>query len=310
MASGSLLILIDDIAAILDDVAAQTKVAVSKTSGVLGDDLALNAQQVTGVRADRELPVVWAVAKGSLLNKAVLVPGALLVSAIAPWAIMPALMLGGAYLCFEGFEKVLHSVLGHRDQLAHEERKKALSNEAVDMVSFERDRIRGAIRTDAVLSLELLVLTLAVVAGAPLLQQFLTLVAISLLLTGGVYGFVAALVRLDDMGLYLTVKPNRLLVALGLGLLWAAPVLMKALAVIGTVAMMVVGGSIIVHGVPALHHFSESVVSTGGYIGGFGLLLAGSAGVIFDGMTGLATGGVLVGLLAATRALLMRRTPA
>lgn len=310
MASGSLLILIDDIALILDDVAAQTKVAASKTAGVLGDDLALNAQQVTGVRADRELPVVWAVAKGSLLNKAILVPGALLVSALAPWAIMPALMLGGAYLCFEGVEKVLHAVLGRRDRAAHEERKKALSNEAIDMVSFERERIRGAIRTDAVLSLELLVLTMAVVAGAPLLEQFLTLVVISLVLTGGVYGFVAALVRLDDVGLHLVTKSNRFLSELGRGLLSSAPVMLKSLAIVGTAAMLVVGGSIVVHGVPALHHFSESLTSTGGYIGGLGLLLAGSAGVIIDGMTGLATGGLLVGLVAATKSILFRRRAA
>ncbi|MHC5195039.1 DUF808 domain-containing protein [Pseudomonas frederiksbergensis] len=306
MASGSLFILIDDIAMILDDVAAQTKVAASKTAGVLGDDLALNAQQVTGVRADRELPVVWAVAKGSLLNKAILVPGALLVSALAPWAIMPALMLGGAYLCFEGVEKILHAVLGRRDRAAHEERKKALSNEAVDMVSFERERIRGAIRTDAVLSLELLVLTMAVVAGAPLLEQFLTLVVISLILTGGVYGFVAALVRLDDMGLHLSTKSNRVLSELGRALLWSAPVMMKSLAIVGTAAMLVVGGSIVLHGVPALHHFSESLISTGGYIGGYGLLLAGGAGVIIDGMTGFATGGLLLGLVAVAKSMFFR----
>ncbi|MCU0813815.1 MAG: DUF808 domain-containing protein [Burkholderiaceae bacterium] len=259
MAAASLLALIDDIASVLDDVATMTKVATKKTAGVLGDDLALNAQQVSGVQADRELPVVWAVAKGSLVNKAILVPAALAISALAPWAVTPLLMVGGAFLCYEGAEKLLHAF--HRDEHAEEarraERRQALADPAVDPAQLERERIKGAVRTDFILSAEIIAITLGTVAGSALASQVAVLTAVALLMTVGVYGVVAGIVKLDDLGLYLSRRPGagaggrR---ALGRGILRAAPFLMKGLSVAGTVAMFLVGGGILVHGVPALHH--------------------------------------------------------
>lgn len=274
MAASSLLTLIDDIATVLDDVAAMTKVAArqsvtaaddvaamtqmaaKKTAGVLGDDLALNAQQVAGVKADRELPVVWAVAKGSLLNKAILVPAALVISAIAPWLITPLLMLGGLFLCFEGAEKLLHAFLHDRDetQTRHVQRVLAMASEHMDLVAFEKDKIKGAVRTDFILSAEIVVITLGSVAAASFAQQVAVLVGISLAMTVGVYGLVGGIVKLDDAGLYLTQKASPKLQALGRGLLVFAPWLMKALSVLGTAAMFLVGGGILLHGVPALGH--------------------------------------------------------
>jgi predicted DNA repair protein MutK len=279
MAAGSLLALLDDIATILDDVAlmtkvaakksaamaddvsAMTKVAAQKTAGVLGDDLALNAQQVTGVRADREVPVVWAVAKGSLVNKVILVPAALLISAFAPWAVTPLLMLGGAFLCFEGTEKLAHKFLHAPEDDAHERDKlvKANADVAVDMVAFEKDKIRGAVRTDFILSAEIIAITLGTVAGAPFAQQVLVLSGIAFIMTLGVYGLVAGIVKLDDLGLWLYQKSSSAAQALGRGILWAAPWLMKALSVAGTAAMFLVGGGILVHGVGPLHHAIEAL---------------------------------------------------
>jgi hypothetical protein len=255
MAAGSLLALIDDIASVLDDVALLTKAATKKTAGVLGDDLALNAQQVTGVDAARELPVVWAVAKGSLLNKAILVPLALLISAFAPWAVTPLLMVGGAFLCYEGVEKLVHK-LRHRgdDAAAHQRHVAALADPAVDLVTLERDKVKGAVRTDFVLSAEIIAITLGIVAGAPFVQQVTVLVGIALAMTVGVYGLVALIVKLDDLGLHLAGSGVAVGAMLGRGILRAAPWLMKALSVAGTAAMFLVGGGILVHGVPALHH--------------------------------------------------------
>lgn len=249
MATGSLLALLDDIATVLDDVAVLTKVAAKKTSGVLGDDLALNAQQVAGVRAERELPVVWAVAKGSLLNKAILVPAALAISALAPWLIGPLLMAGGAYLCFEGVEKVWHKIAHRAEETAHEEAlTAALTHPEVDLVQFEAEKIQGAIRTDFILSAEIIVIALGTVADKAFGVQVLALTLIALLMTVGVYGLVGAIVKLDDAGLWLTQRyakgPGR---ALGRGLLALAPPLMKLLAVVGTAAMFLVGGGILVH---------------------------------------------------------------
>ena len=254
MAGGSLLALLDDIATVLDDVAVLTKVAAQKTAGVLGDDLALNAQQVAGVRADRELPVVWAVAKGSGVNKAILVPSALAISALAPWAVTPLLMLGGAWLCFEGFEKLAHRFLHGRDEDAaqHAELVKALSDPAVDLVAFEKEKIRGAVRTDFVLSAEIIVITLGIVAEAPFLTQVTVLAGIAVLMTIGVYGLVAGIVKLDDLGFYLNRQSGALARSLGAGIVKAAPWLMKGLSVAGTAAMFLVGGGIIVHGIPPL----------------------------------------------------------
>jgi len=274
MAIGSLLALLDDIATILDDVALMTKVAAQKsatmaddvsvltkvaaqkTAGVLGDDLALNAQQVTGVRADRELPVVWAVAKGSLVNKAILVPTALLVSAFAPWAVTPLLMLGGAYLCYEGVEKLAHKFLhsAPHDAAEHESHVLANANAALDLVAFEKDKVQGAVRTDFILSAEIITIALGTVAAAPFAQQVAVLVGVAVLMTAGVYGLVAGIVKLDDLGLWLARRRQTLLRTLGLAIVQAAPWLMKSLSVVGTAAMFLVGGGILVHGIPALHH--------------------------------------------------------
>ncbi len=264
--ASSLLALLDDITTILDDVALLTKVAAKKTSGVLGDDLALNAQQVTGVAADRELPVVWAVAKGSLVNKAILVPGALVISAVAPWLVAPLMMVGGAFLCYEGFEKLVHVFSRHKaDDEAHEaELARALADPAVDLVALERDKIKGAIRTDFILSAEIIVISLGTVASAALPQRIAALVGIALLMTVGVYGLVAGIVKLDDGGLHLLRRTGaglfaRIQRALGAAILRVAPWLMKGLAVAGTTAMFLVGGGIIRHGIPPLHHWAESL---------------------------------------------------
>ena len=261
MAGASLLALIDDIATILDDVAVMTKVAAKKTAGVLGDDLALNAQQVSGVHAERELPVVWAVAKGSIKNKAILVPAALAISSFAPWAVIPLLMIGGAFLCYEGFEKLAHRFMHskHEDETHHAELVGALANPAVDMVAFEKEKVRGAVRTDFILSAEIIVIALGTVAGASFAQQVTVLTGIAAIMTAGVYGLVAGIVKLDDGGLYLSRKNNPFQRSLGGIILRAAPYLMKALSVAGTAAMFLVGGGILTHGIPAAHHFIEDL---------------------------------------------------
>ena len=312
MAASSLLALIDDIATLLDDVAAMTKVAArqgvsavddvsamtqmaaKKTAGVLGDDLALNAQQVTGVRADRELPVVWAVCKGSLLNKAILVPAALVISAFVPWLITPLLMLGGLFLCFEGAEKVLHTFFHAKseDEAHHAELVKAVSDEQVDVVAFEKEKVKGAIRTDFILSAEIIVITLGTVATASLGQRIFVLAGIAVVMTLGVYGLVAAIVKIDDAGLYLSQQVAGWKQGLGRGLLVAAPKLMKALSVVGTIAMFLVGGGILLHGVPALGHAVEHFAESFGWASG----LVSSVG---GGAAGLFAGGVTVWLFNA-----------
>ncbi len=256
MAGASLFTLLDDIANLLDDVSTMTRVAATKTSGVLGDDLALNAEQVSGVRAEREIPVVWAVFKGSLRNKLILVPAALAISALAPWAITPLLMLGGAFLCYEGFEKLAHTYLHapDEDETHHAELSHALADPAVDLVALERDKIKGAVRTDFILSAEIIVITLGTVAGAPFGVQLAVLAGIAVLMTVGVYGLVAGIVKLDDAGLYLAARPGTVARATGRALLGAAPWLMKTLAVVGTAAMFLVGGGILTHGIPSVHH--------------------------------------------------------
>ncbi len=283
MAGSSLLVLIDDIAAVLDDVALMTKMAAKKTAGVLGDDLALNAQQVSGVRAEREIPVVWAVAKGSFVNKLILVPAALLISAFAPWAVTPLLMLGGAYLCFEGFEKLAHKFLHSKDedQAEHAQLVEAVADPATDLVAFEKDKIKGAIRTDFILSAEIIAITLGTVADAPLMQQVIVLSGIAIVMTVGVYGLVAGIVKLDDLGLWLTQKPGQVARSIGGAILRAAPYMMKSLSVIGTAAMFLVGGGILTHGVPAVHHWIETVsLSAGGVAWLVPVLLNGVAGII------------------------------
>ncbi|HDG1673898.1 DUF808 family protein [Kluyvera cryocrescens] len=258
VAGSSLLTLLDDIATLLDDISMMGKLAAKKTAGVLGDDLSLNAQQVSGVRANRELPVVWSVAKGSMLNKVILVPLALLISAFIPWAVTPLLMIGGAYLCFEGVEKVVHTLHERKhkgDDTARQQRLEAIAQQ--DPGSYERDKVKGAIRTDFILSAEIVAITLGIVADAPLLNQVLILSGIAVLVTVGVYGLVGVIVKLDDMGYWLVEKSSALAQAVGKGLLVVAPWLMKILSVVGTLAMFLVGGGIVVHGVGPLHHAIE-----------------------------------------------------
>ncbi|EOI3538367.1 DUF808 domain-containing protein [Cronobacter sakazakii] len=268
MAGSSLLTLLDDIATLLDDISMMGKLAAKKTAGVLGDDLSLNAQQVTGVRANRELPVVWAVAKGSLLNKLILVPLALIISAFAPWAITSLLMVGGAFLCFEGVEKVMHSIHARKHKETPEQKQQRLNEIAKqDPKLYERDKVKGAVRTDFILSAEIVAITLGIVAEAPLLNQVLILSGIAVLVTLGVYGIVGVIVKLDDMGYWLADKRSALARGVGKGLLVTAPWLMKALSVLGTIAMFLVGGGIVVHGIAPLHHGIEHWAQSLGGVG-------------------------------------------
>lgn len=258
MAGSSLFALIDDLAVLLDDIAVMTKVAAKKTVGVLGDDLALNAEQVQGIAAKRELPVVYAVAKGSLRNKAILVPVAMLLSVVAPWAIMPLLMLGGAYLCFEGAEKLWHSFHATKDEkAAHAAELATLLDGKTDMVAYEKDKIKGAIRTDFILSAEIIVITLSVVATKSYAFQAAVLVGMSILMTVGVYGLVGGIIKLDDAGLYLQKSTSAFKQSLGRMLFNSAAPLMKLLSVVGTAAMFMVGGEFLVHGIPLVHHMLQ-----------------------------------------------------
>ena len=304
MAGASLLALIDDIASVLDDVAVLTKAATKKTAGVLGDDLALNAQQVSGVAADRELPVVWAVAKGSLLNKAILVPLALAISAFAPWAVTPLLMVGGAFLCYEGFEKLAHRFLHSRDEDAARkaERIKAMAAGPQDLVALEKSKIKGAIRTDFILSAEIIAITLGTVAGAAFMTQLTVLAGIGLIMTVGVYGFVAGIVKLDDAGLHLSRAAGAqawqgFKRALGRGILAAAPWLMKALSVAGTAAMFLVGGGILTHGFTPLHHAIASLVQRVEAWGG--ALAAALTPLLADAVVGIVAGALVLLVVTA-----------
>jgi predicted DNA repair protein MutK len=283
--ASSLLALLDDIATILDDVALLTKVAAKKTTGVLGDDLALNAQQVSGVSAERELPVVWAVAKGSALNKAILVPAALAISAFIPWAVTPLLMVGGLFLCFEGFEKLAHKLMHSAadDAAHHAELAEALAKPEVDLVAFEKDKIKGAIRTDFILSAEIIAITLGTVADKELLTQFVVLAGIAVIMTIGVYGVVAGIVKLDDLGLYMSRKSGWQ-APVGRAILRAAPYLMKFLTIAGTAAMFLVGGGILTHGVPAMHHAIEREAHK---VGG---MLGAVLPTLLDALTGVVAG--------------------
>lgn len=307
MAGASLLTLLDDIASILDDVAVMSKVAAKKTAGVLGDDLALNAQQVTGVNADRELPVIWAVALGSFRNKLILVPAAMLISAFIPWAVTPLLMFGGLFLCYEGFEKLHHSYLHRKDQ-PHESHQIQQQPEITDWVAFEADKIKGAIRTDFVLSAEIIAITLGIVAEKSLSTQFLTLAAIGIVMTIGVYGLVAAIVKMDDAGLYLSQRQGQSVITqlnrkLGFGLLSAAPLLMKSLTIIGTAAMFMVGGGILTHGLHIVSeqiHHAEQAVEAVSVVGPAFALLTPS---ILNGLFGVLAGAVAVILMTGIQKL-------
>ncbi len=299
----SLLALLDDVATILDDVSVMTKVAAKKTAGVLGDDLALNAQQVAGVKAERELPVVWAVAKGSLVNKAILVPAALAISAFAPWLVTPLLMVGGAFLCYEGFEKLAHRFLHSReDDAAHAaELAGALSDPQGDLVALEKDKIKGAVRTDFVLSAEIIAITLGTVTSQPLATQFAVLASIALIMTVGVYGFVAAIVKLDDGGLALSRRGDAFSQRLGGLILAGAPILMKLLTIVGTAAMFLVGGGILSHGVPPVHHAIEAIAAGAGAVAGIGGVLKFLVPLLLDGAIGIIAGAVVLGGVLAFR---------
>ena len=311
MAGASLLTLIDDIATILDDVSLMTKVAAKKTAGVLGDDLALNAQQVSGVKADRELPVVWAVAKGSFRNKLILVPAALLISVVAPWAVTPLLMVGGAFLCFEGAEKLLHIVFhdAPQDAASHERHVKALADPNVDMVAFEQGKIKGAVRTDFILSAEIIAITLGTVAGADFTQQVLVVVGIALIMTIGVYGLVAGIVKLDDLGLYLSERRSALAQAVGKAIVYAAPYLMKTLSVVGTAAMFMVGGGILVHGLPVVGHGVEALAHFAGDLPSAGVILGPLSTTALNAAFGILAGVVIVGVVKAFTSLKQRWRP-
>ncbi|MYZ41583.1 DUF808 domain-containing protein [Schauerella aestuarii] len=305
MAGSSFFALFDDIATMLDDVSIMTKVAVKKTAGVLGDDLALNAQQVSGVPVNREIPVVWAVAKGSFINKLILVPAALLISAFASWLITPLLMVGGAYLCYEGFEKVAHKFL-HRDDDKHAERAQALQDPAVDMVAFEKTKIKGAVRTDFILSGEIIAITLGAVAGAPFSQQAIVLSGIALLMTVGVYGLVAGIVKLDDLGLYLTTKASSVARGIGRGIVGAAPYLMKTLSIVGTAAMFMVGGSILTHGIPPVHHAIESITASMGGADSMGAVVQFVVPTLLNALFGIVAGGLVLGVVMLVKKMLGR----
>ena len=291
MAASSLLALIDDISTLLDDVAVLTKVAATKTSGVMGDDLALNAEQVSGVSVDRELPVVWAVAKGSFINKLILVPAALLTSAFLPVAILPLMMIGGLFLCFEGVEKLAHRYLHRDDAPKPGELLKIVADPTVDLVAFEHDKVKGAVRTDFVLSAEIVVITLGTMAAAPLMQQVVALSAVAIGATVLVYGLVAGIVKLDDLGLALHRQKDATARSFGAFILRAAPILMKSLSVLGTAAMFTVGGSIIAHGVPFIEHFVEGV---GHSLTERSAVLAFIATTVIDAMVGIVCGAIAV----------------
>jgi len=299
MAGASLFALLDDIASILDDVALMTKKAASKTAGVLGDDLALNAQQVSGVVASRELPVVWSVAKGSFINKLILVPAALALNRFAPWAVIPLLMIGGAYLCYEGVEKLVPHFF-HRSKKTAEEAEKELIEFKAEEVD-EKGKIKGAIRTDFVLSAEIIVISLGVVASMPFAIQAMVLSAIGMIMTVGVYGLVACIVKLDDLGLFLSQKEGTLQ-GIGRGLLWAAPLLMKTLSIVGTVAMFLVGGQILVHGIPVVHHWIERISHD------MGAVLEKIVPMLFDGVFGVLAGAVVLAVLHPIKKLVEKKT--
>jgi hypothetical protein len=302
--ASSLLALLDDIATVLDDVAVLSKVAAKKTAGVLGDDLALNAQQVAGVRADRELPVVWAVARGSVRNKLILVPAALAIGTWAPVLVAPLLMIGGAFLCYEGVEKLAHRWLhgAAAGQARHAELTAALADPSVDLVALERDKIKGAVRTDFILSAEIIAITLGTVAGQPFGTQAAVLAAIAAVMTVGVYGLVAGIVKLDDAGLWLSRRPGAAAQATGRAVLRTAPWLMKALSVAGTAAMFLVGGGILVHGVPALHH------AIAGAVAPWGGLAGALAGTLAEALVGVLAGALV--LAAVTAVARLRNRPA
>jgi uncharacterized protein len=308
MATG-LLLLLDDIASIMDDVAALTKVSVQKTAGVLGDDLALNAHQVSGVEANRELPIVWAVAKGSIVNKAILIPGAVLLSSVAPFTIDPLMIVGGSYLCFEGFEKIAHQFLHSKkeDEEHYHQHLQILATEEIDVAAAEKEKINGAVRTDFILSAEIIVLTLGIVADSPFSTRLAVLVGVGILMTIGVYGLVAVIVKLDDLGMYLKTKKNVVARRTGGILLRGAPYLMKFLSVAGTVAMFLVGGGILVHKMEFLHYWVEKVSQLASEVPVVGVFAEKVSGMLMETLIGLAAGAIVLLVVSLIRMGFSRR---
>jgi len=312
MAGASLLTLLDDISTVLDDVSLMAKIAAKKTAGVLGDDLALNAEQVTGVRADRELPVVWAVAKGSFKNKLILVPAALLLSAFVPWLITPLLMIGGAFLCFEGFEKVFHKFIhSPEDEETQKTKiKAALNDPSVDIVAFEKAKIKGAIKTDFILSAEIIVIALGVVQESEFVTQIAVVSGIAVLITAGVYGLVAGIVKLDDLGLWLIRRDrtsflNKLLVGGGRALLSMAPYFMKTLSIVGTIAMFIVGGGILVHGIPHSHELLEQALRFVDSTAVGGKFLSATTPLFINTIIGFCLGGLVFLIVSGGRRIIL-----
>lgn len=312
MPGASLFALLDDIASVLDDVAVLTKVATKKTAGVLGDDLALNAQQVSGVSADRELPVVWAVAKGSLINKAILVPSALAISAVAPWLVTPLLMVGGAFLCYEGCEKLAHKLLHSKEEHEAERARhlSAVANPEVDLVALEKEKVKGAVRTDFVLSAEIVAIALGTVASAAFFTRVWVLVGLALMMTVGVYGLVAGIVKLDDVGAWLTRRAGdvrgsaaALQRGLGIGILRAAPWLMKGLSVAGTIAMFLVGGGILSHGIPGMHDIIHHAADATASLPAVGGVLSSVLPILADLLVGLVAGSIVLAVVLLVKRL-------
>ena len=310
----SLFALLDDIATGLDDVALLTKVAARKTAGVLGDDLALNAQQVAGVTPNRELPVVWAVARGSAINKAILVPAGLVISALMPWAVTPLLMIGGAFLCYEGFEKIAHKLFHSKaeDEAQKAELTHALTDSAADLMAIEKDKIKGAVRTDFILSAEIIVITLGTVANSTFVTQVLVLTCLAAAMTVGVYGLVGGIVKLDDVGLHLSQRSGetafaRIQRGLGGAILAGAPWLMRGLSVVGTAAMFLVGGGIILHGIPPLHHTFERLADGLAEVPAVGDTLRLLTLIAFDAIAGIIAGALVLGIVTGVRRLLRPR---
>jgi len=317
MAAGSLLALLDDIATILDDVSVMTKVAAKKTAGVLGDDLALNAQQVTGVDASREIPVVWAVAKGSFINKLILVPAALAISYFIPWLITPLLMIGGAYLCFEGFEKIAHKLLHskHEDKAHKNELAQAVADPKVDLVALEKDKIKGAIRTDFILSAEIIVIALGTVATATFSKQVAVVSLIALVMTVGVYGLVAGIVKLDDLGLYMMMRKGKsifkqLVRKVGTWLLNLTPYLMYFLSIVGTIAMFWVGGGIIGHDISTIHELNNYIDESLNHLNFWGSILSFLLTTMVSVTLGLIVGAICVALFTIYTKIMPQKQPA
>ena len=298
--ASSLLILLDDIATVLDDVAVMSKMAAKKTAGVLGDDLALNAQQVSGVRAERELPVVWSVAKGSFVNKLILVPLALLISVVAPWLINPLLVVGGLFLCYEGVEKVLHSLHKKKAKTAEEAQQELIKTET-DLATFENEKIKGAVRTDFILSAEIIVISLGTVATAAFGVKVTVLSIIAIAMTIGVYGLVAFIVKIDNIGLHLSEQASNFKQSVGRGLLAFAPILMKILSIVGTLAMFLVGGGIINHAIPLVHHFTEDSVEYVQEIPNIGSIFGALTPTLINFAVGFIAGLIVVALIGLVK---------